>query len=328
VCDTIRELQAPADWYDDGPPIETPNAAHPDGVNPETVDIQEWASNQPGFEGLWIDRDQHNGWVSIAFSKDAEDRQADVQAKFPNRAVVVPVTYDSDHLKQVAHRALQELMAAGISNVSGGFYEQYGFIHIDMPFLEQQWLSVLQENFANEPICVEGQDPALKPPEGPQPQSGEGWRLLADQDETGGSYRTGIAFDKASYDALWLAADLKGDMPAVDFESEVVIWFGAVHGSSCPRLRLDDVVVEADSALVHGGITELDQGICTADAIPHAYVVALERSNLPHGPFAIQVGSDTPPPGALDERTVVDVDLSVPGSTAQPSQIHGGTGFH
>jgi hypothetical protein len=162
------------------------------------------------------------------------------------------------------------------------------------------------------------------PSEGPQPLSGDGWRLLADQDLTGQAYATGIAFDETSYAELWHRVGLSGDAPGVDFESNVVLWFGAVHGSSCPRLRLDDIVVERDRPLVHAQITELDYGICTADAAPHAYMVALERKNLPRGPFAIQLGAEDPPAGVPDERTVVGADLSVPGSTATPSDIRTG----
>jgi hypothetical protein len=108
----------------------------------------------------------------------------------------------------------------------------------------------------------------------------------------------------------------------VDFETEVAIWFGAVYGSSCPNLRLDDVVVDEDRALIHAEIVDLDAGMaCTADANPRAYVVAVERSRLPEGPFAIQLRADDPPSGVPEERTLVGVDLSQPGSVAGPDDI-------
>jgi hypothetical protein len=314
LCDSLHELEAPPDWYRDD------IYAY---VNPDASDFYGWARSQPGFQELWIDRDRHNGWISLAFNEDASERQADVVAKWPERAVVVvPVAYNASAEREVARTIIQKLVGAGIGNVGGGFYEQYGVIHIDMPYLEQQWLDVLHENFADESLCVEGQDPALKPPEGPQPTGGDGWRLLADQDLTGEAYRTGIAYDAASYSKLWSEVGLEGQKPVVDFESEVVIWFGAVHGSSCPRLRLDDVLVDLDRAFVYGDIVDLDAGVCTADALPHAYVVALSRDRLPHSPFTIQLDAEDPPPGAIGERTVVDADLSGPGSTTDASHIH------
>ncbi len=152
---------------------------------------------------------------------------------------------------------------------------------------------------------------SLLPSAGPQQPAGDGWRLLAAQDETGQSYRTGIAFDDQSYETLWAEIGLVGDRPAVDFEAKVAVWFGAVHGSSCPKLRLDGVVADRDAALLFADIVLIDGLMaCTADAIPHAYVVAVERSRLPVGPFAIQLDQDGPPPGAPEERTVIDVDLT------------------
>ena len=77
------------------------------------------------------------------------------------------------------------------------------------------------------------------------------------------------------------------------------MWFGAVYGSTCP-IRLDDVAVVTDHepALVHAvTVVPGGTGACTADANPHAYVVAIERERLPAGPFAIQLGPPTRPPG-------------------------------
>jgi hypothetical protein len=84
------------------------------------------------------------------------------------------------------------------------------------------------------------------------------------------------------------------------------------------------VVVDRERALVHAEIVLVDSpSACTADANPHAYLVALERAWLPSGPFAIQLGADDPPRGVPEERTVVDVDLSRPGAVAGPGEVHG-----
>ena len=146
--------------------------------------------------------------------------------------------------------------------------------------------------------------------------------LLASEQGAGESYRTGIATDRDSYLALWSSIGLVDDPPEVDFQSDVVIWFGAVFGSSCPGLRLDGVVVDVDAALVYGEIVLPDPPAgCTADANPHAFLVAVERQVLPVGPFIIQLDADGPPGGAPEERTVVNVDLTPPGAVAGPEDF-------
>jgi hypothetical protein len=197
-------------------------------------------------------------------------------------------------------------------------------VGIGVGVLTPEHLAVIEERFGDEAICVEGTDPADAPIAGAQARQGDGWRLLADEPGVGESYRTGIASDPASYRQLWTEIGLSGDPPAVDFDSEVVIWFGAVYGSSCPDLRLDDVVVDRERALVHAQIVLVDPpSACTADANPRAYLVALQRAKLPPGPFAIQLGADDPPRGVPEERTLVDVDLSQPGAVAGPGDVHG-----
>jgi hypothetical protein len=193
-------------------------------------------------------------------------------------------------------------------------------VGVDVGVLTPEILEEIAERFEGEPLCVDGRDPSTVPPPGPQPQEGEGWRLLADEAPVGEAYRTGIATDPASLQALWDRIGLQTPQPDVDFETEIVVWFGAVYGSSCPDIRLDDVVV--DGALVYAVIVLPNPPVaCTDDANPHAYVVAMERDRLPQGPFAIQLDSNDPPPGAPEERTVVNVDLSQAGSVAGPGDI-------
>jgi hypothetical protein len=306
LCADLRFAEAPADWYRDQPIYVG---------NPPTEGVRAWAARKPGFEELWIDR-EHNGWIALAFSRDADARQAELRAEFPEiGAVVVAVDWTKAELEVLQRRVMTELAGIVISVSSGN---AKGVVSIGVPILTDEAVAAVEAKFAGERVCLEGLDPALAPIEGPQPQAGDGWRLIADQDETGQPYRTGIAFDANSYAQLWAEARLDGDPPNVDFETEVAIWFGAVHGSSCPRIRLDDVIVQGD--LVHSVITELDVGICTADAIGRAFVVALQRSRLPHGPFRIQLEPD-PPRGGL-ARTIVDVDLSASGSVARPQDVH------
>src|SRR5690349_4896047 len=99
-CDELPRPTAPADWYRDQPvyianemPIEA---------------IKRWARDRPGYTGIWIDRD-HNGWVTVAFTEDAEARQAELLDAFPGVGVVaVEVTNTKDELR----RLRQEIAAS------------------------------------------------------------------------------------------------------------------------------------------------------------------------------------------------------------------------
>jgi len=313
LCNDVPYVAAPAHYYRDTPVYV---------ANEMPTDVlRQWASTKPGFVEMWIDR-EHNGWITLAFSADAEARQQELENEFPGVGVVaVTLKWKVGELEALQRRVSETFRRHGASH-SSGIYPNKGVVSIDLAVLKPELVALAEQEFGSDPVCLNGMDPADAPVEGPQPQAGNGWRLLADEDLTGEPYRTGIAFDDDSYIEVWAEARLEGERPPVDFESEVVIWFGAVHGSSCPRLRLDHVAVAVERSIVHSVITYLDTGMCTGDARPHAYVVALERSRLPQGPFSIQLDSADPPRGAIDSRTIVEVDLSTPGAIAQPGAIH------
>jgi len=202
----------------------------------------------------------------VAFSRDARPRQADLEALFPDVGVVaVSVDWTMDELRALQERVAQEF--GGSDGVSSGILVTHGVVSVGFGVLTEERVASVVDAFAGERICVEGADPAGAPADGSQQTSGDGWRLLADEPEVGDVYRTGLATDEASYRALWADIGLTGPRPDVDFDAEIVIWFGAVYGSSCPNLRLDDVVVKRERALVHAEIVLVDRpSACTADA--------------------------------------------------------------
>jgi hypothetical protein len=313
-CDELERVEAPDDWYADEPmyvanemPIE---------------DVQEWASGRPGFQELWIDRER-NGWLTVAFTEDVEARQAEIEERFPDDGVVaVEVPRTRDELEALQRRVVEELSF----DTGSGMAVNYGVVSVHVGQMTAERLDEVADKFGDEPICVEGTDPADAPPEGPQPTEGDGWRLLEAQRDAGEPYRTGIATDESQYGDLWREAGLSGEAHEVDFDAEVVVWFGAVYGSGCDALRLDDVVVDGEASLVHADIVLVDPPpACNDDANPYAFVVSVERDRLPAGPFAIQLGADDPPPGAPQERTYVDVDLTRTGAVAGPEDLRSGT---
>jgi len=317
LCDDVARISAPAEWYRDTPVYV---------ANEMPVDeVRAWAQLKPGYQDIWIDR-QHAGWITVAFSDGVAERQAELEREFPGVGVVaVELPRSHAELAALQRRAGQEV---GDIVSAASIYVDKGVVGLFIGPLSTERMAAVEARFVGQPVCLEGVNPALVPAEGPQPLEGEGWVLLADAKGVGQTYRTGIAYDEASYEALWQHIGLRDERPPVDFVSEVVIWFGAVFSGSCPDIRLDDVVVDRERAIVHAEIAHLDGfGACTADANPHAYVVALDRSWLPAGPFAIQLGAEDPPAGVPEERTVVDADLSTPGAVALPTQIGGDPGL-
>lgn len=311
-CEDVPELSAPAAAYRDTP-IYVGNEMPVEAV-------RDWAIRQPGYEDIWIDR-EHNGWVAVAFSRDAAARQVDLEREFPGVGVVaVPVQRSAAELEALQRR-VTELLMPDVASASGVLVTK-GVVMIGVGVLTPERVALVQSAFAGQPVCLEGMDPAAVPAPGPQQPAGDGWRLLATE-ATGNPYRTGIAWDPASLEALWALSGVAAPIPVVDFQTEVVIWFGAVYGSSCPDLRLDDVVVDGGRRIVHSEIVLVDAAMgCTADANPRAYLVAVQRSKLPAPTFAIQLTAEGPPGGVPEERTVVEADLRIPGSIAAPEQVH------
>lgn len=282
-------------------------------------EVRAWAGTKPGFEEIWVDRD-HNGWISVGFSEGAEERQAELEQEFPDVGVVaVPLDWTAAELEALRAEAFGAMEDAGFP-ASGGHSVPSGFVEVGVGVLDALHLAPLAD-LAGPRLCVEGAEPEAVIDEGPQPTEGDGWRLLGSE-RAGMSYRTGVATTEDQYAALWEQSGIGGDQPIVDFEREIVIWFGAVYGSGC-EVRLDDVVVDQDRKLVHGElvIPGVHQG-CNADANPASYVVAIGREWLPDGGFAVQLNAEDPPAGVPEERTIVDVDLRGAGAEATDAQIH------
>lgn len=311
-CEDVPMLSAPAEAYRDEP-IYVGNEMPVEAV-------RDWAVNQPGYVDIWIDR-EHNGWVTVAFNQDAAARQSDLEREFPGVGAVAVAVEQARGELEALQRRVHEVLPPDVAGGSAVLTMQ-GVVMIGAGVLTPERIALIESQFAGQPVCLEGADPADAPPPGPQQPAGDGWRLLATE-PTGQPYRTGIAWDAASLAVLWAEAEVTADVPAIDFQREVVIWFGAVVSGSCPDVRLDDVVFDGGRRMVHAEIVLVDPPMaCTSDANPHAYLVAVPRSRLPAPTFAIQLGAEDPPGGVPEERTLVEADLRVPGSVAEPGQVH------
>jgi hypothetical protein len=126
-------------------------------------------------------------------------------------------------------------------------------------------------------------------------EAGDAWRLLA-AGRTNGSeaYTTRAAVDETGWMVLWQEVGLGGEPPEPDLANEIVLSFGIGIGSSCPEVRLDDVVIDADGRVVHALTSDpLAPRACTSDLVGTvAFVVAVERSAVPASPFQARLGPD------------------------------------
>jgi hypothetical protein len=117
-------------------------------------------------------------------------------------------------------------------------------------------------------------------------ESGDGWRLLAAGTSRDGgveAYSVAGATIAGDWHSLWSRVDPVSPRPQVDLATELVVLFAHGIGSSCPELRLDDVVIDHQRDLVHSVTSDpLQPRMCTADLVGAAYfVVALSRESVP-----------------------------------------------
>lgn len=316
TCADIGTLRGDPAVYRDEPRYGNPM---------ELVDaVRTWAEARTGFVEIWLDRD-HHGWVHVGFAGDVDVAalQGEAEAEFTGEGVVVvELPHTETELHDVGTRVTTALRDAGATFAGWGPSAPSGLVGLHGLVPDPEAFATL-EQFAGEPLCVDVLPADSLVPEGEQPTQGAGWRLLGHERDAGAPYRTGVATDEEQLTKLWRESGLDGAPGEVDWQREIVVWFGAVWGSGCP-VRLDDVAVTGST--LHGQIVVpgWPQG-CGADANAHAFVVAVERDMLPAAPFHVQLTALDPPPGAPEERTVVVVDLRAAGSRADAAALQPGT---
>lgn len=319
-----------ATWCGDVEPVTADPERYRDSPvyvwgNPDVRTVQRWAKKKPGYQDLWLD-DDNLGWIALGFTEGADERQAQLERRFPDiGAVAVEVEWTRKELRRLQRRVGDELFGEIVRSGSISVDFGKGMVELTVGEVTGELLAAVEAAFAGEPVCVVGPDPSELPPPGPQATAGDGWSLLGHQDKPGPPwYRTGIATKPGQLASLWAKAEMPGDPPAVDFVEDVVLWFADPHGSSCTNQRLDGVVVDEERSIIWPDVVWPDHPVvCTADlAGAHHFFVALERDRLPAPPFWIQLGADDPPGGAPKERTVVEVDLQIPGSITEKGDAH------
>ena len=117
---------------------------------------------------------------------------------------------------------------------------------------------------AGERICLT--DTGVPAREGPQPDDGDGWRLLGDELVRCDVPHRDRHHRRAVPHAVERGRDDGANGRRSTSPAEVVVWFGAVYGSTCP-IRLDDVAVVIDHE----------------PALLHAVTVRARRDRIVHG---------------------------------------------
>ena len=255
--------------------------------------------------------DRAAGVMEVAFSDGVEEHRAAIAELGITGVRVVAVEHSQAELAAIQSQV--STLGETDPNIQGaGSGNALNRVTVGLGVLDADSVGrVLEVVGPDAPVCFEGGDPADAIPPGPQPDSGDGWRLLADQPGAGNTYKTSVATTPEAFATLWSDLDLDGPVPKVDFATEIVAWFGAVYSGSCPDIRLDGVVVDTTGRTVTADIVQIggSHQICTSDANPRAYVVALQRDALPPAPFEVRLDESEPPGCCPEQNTTVSQEM-------------------
>jgi hypothetical protein len=275
----------------DAPFGGSPVSAQP--LETDSLAVNQWVEAHPDlFSGVWWDGSLGQ-WVFASVDVDqssvliAQELRTDLDYR------VEHVPHSASELAVLQQRV--GTLAEQGTEASSGQRVWDALLEIDLPILDEPSLNAVREVFGDnlDAICVTGADPATVPPDGPQPTSGGGWRLVTDQTQHGEPYSVNVAVNAIEYESLWASLALDGTPPSVDFATEIVIDFGAVYSGTCPEIRLDDVHIDVDRSVVTADIVQLGGNrACTADANPRTYLVAVDKAKLPALPFTVSLSSE------------------------------------
>ena len=277
----------------------------PDGVGAGIEGLQAYgAEHADQFGGLYIDP-PGGSHVVMLFTDDLEIHARAVEAIKPG-TTVRQVEYTEAKLIGVLDGLdFESLRADGIEMVSGGV-DVIGN-RVTLEAKSNDPTAELRLELAHGGLL----DVTIFPLPGAWQSvaQGAGWRLLSDGQAGGGEgYVVRAATDATEYSEMWEALGLEGDAPEVDLTTEVAVSFGHGIGSSCPEVRLDDVVIE-------GGVVfsvtsdPLEPRGCTADLVGAAvFIVAIARDAVPDG-FTLWLNELAAEQGNAGFSAPVEVEL-------------------
>jgi hypothetical protein len=243
------------------------------------------------YAGVYFDN-ENGGRLVARFTGHLADHQHALDALLgaPGRVVLLPAGFTQATLQGIANSVMgnhQKLADQGIVLLSAGVDVIHNNLELEAKSDDPRAESILKA-YGPPGTVVVHLYPADKP--WTQPTEGPGWRLLGVFD-TDLSYTVAIAVDRAELKTQWERYGLPNDPPAWEPSREVVIILSDGIGSSCPELRLDGVVMDADARLVHGEFSDpYAPRACTADLVgAKTFVVAVARDRLPSSPFTLRL---------------------------------------
>ncbi len=286
--------------------VETPSGL-PDGlgVGDGIEGLQAYgAEHADQFGGMYIDP-PGGSHVVMLFTDDLEIHAAAVEAIKPGTTLRQVEHTEAELVALIESFDFEALKAEGIEMISGGV-DVIGN-RVTLEAKSNDPTAELRLELAHGGLL----DVTIFPVPGAWQNvaEGEGWRLLADGQAAGTEgYVVRAATDAAGYADMWEAIGLGGDAPEVDLASEIVVSFGHGIGSSCPEVRLDDVVIERDVVF---SVTSdpLEPRACTADLVGAAvFVVAIARDAV-EGGFTLWLNEQAAEQGNAGFSAPLEVEL-------------------
>ena len=242
------------------------------------------------FAGLYFDN-EHGGRLVARFTSCVDMHQAALDALLGPRdeVTVLDAVFTEAILRDIVESIpYEQLEADGIVFVSAGVGVIDNNVEIIAKSDDPDARGTLEALGPPGAIVVD-----LYPADKPwtQPTEGPGWRLLGGGFDTDLPYTVAVAVDRPHLAVEWQRYGLPGDPPAWDPSREIVIILSDGIGSSCTELRLDAVVMDIGSGVVHGEFSDPFQPRgCTADlAGGKTFVVAVEKDRLPPSPFTLRI---------------------------------------
>jgi hypothetical protein len=241
------------------------------------------------FAGVYFDN-ANGGQLVARFTGHLERHQEALDSLLGSHALVVVVgaAYTQAALQAIVDSLgaqYKQLAAQRIQLMSASVDVIHNNVEIQAKSDDPRAKFVLQAYGQPGAVVV-----ALYPADKPwtQPSSGPCWRLIGAFDSDL-PYTVAVAVNPAQLATQWQRYGLPGNPPAWDPSGELAVILSEGIGSSCPELRLDGVVVDANARLVYGRFSDpLAPRVCTADLVgAKTFVVALAKDKLPPSPFTL-----------------------------------------
>jgi hypothetical protein len=194
------------------------------------------------FGGLWME----GGTVVLCFTADLDAHRQATAALAPGLQVDIRHCANSEAaLKALQQRIVDdmpELRAMGFEFNSAGLDTINNVVRLEVKSNLPNAIELLAARYG--PLLVADVYPI--PGAWQNAAGGSGWRLVAAgiARDSGAAYSVDHAVDAPSFAALWASLDPVNDVPTVDFGTEIVAVFVDGIGSSCPEVRLDEVVID------------------------------------------------------------------------------------